>query len=519
MINNNSVSFNKFTLNISIPSAEGISFNKGEILKGQVQDIKNNGLISIFIKGKLIEAFSEVLVNKGQQLFLMVDDMKDGKVFLKVLTPEMLGKIENANLANTLKEIGLPSDQNNLLIAKKLIQHNLPVTQENVKTLLRAANMLGGLTPKNLEIAGLALAKDVPVNRTYLTALAQFADGKHNISNLIRELAVLIKGLENYSAPNKNDAGTLQSEPRPIAPNMPEQTGVRQDGRVLVNQPGRAESYPLVADKAPQPNSPGQALINTSINVSNEAFVRPGSTFTPMSKNPVNAGIFQLLNQIAEELVLPVKNDASPKVQREALINALKLNLTNEKELLKGLNLLKDILQQKDNLGINKSVINSLMEKVGEIERELVGQKLLNVISKFSADNNPNFYYLSFPVKVNEEYRLCQLKINKDAPKLSLQDMEQIKFIVSLETGNLGLVLFHVEWHKSKTLQLQGVVETKAVSDYIDAHIGELTQALTNMGYAVNYKGIKVAKTDEPLRLQFKEVDEVVKPFVIDIRV
>ncbi|NLB88395.1 MAG: hypothetical protein GX790_04095 [Syntrophomonadaceae bacterium] len=520
MINSSPASLNKFTLNISIPSEEGISFNKGEILKGQVQEIKNNGLISIFIKGKLIEAFSEVMVNKGQQLFLMVDDMKDGKVVLRVLTPELLGKIENANLANTLKEIGLPSDQNHLLVVKKLIQHNLPVTHDNIKNILRAVNMLGGLTPKNLEIAALAIAKDVPVNKISLTALAQFADGKHNISNLIKELVGLIKGLENYTPTNKNATSPVASEPRPVASNVAERTGVRQDGRVVVNQPSRGESLPG-ADKSTLPSNLGQTIINANLNTSSETVLKPSSTFSTMANNPVTSSIFSLLNQLTEEIVLPLKNDMSPVEQRAALVESLRFNLINEKELLRGLNLIRDILQQKENLGIDKNVITSLMDKVSDIEKELVGQRLLNVISKFSVDNNPNFYYLSFPVKVDDDYRLCQLKINKNAPRLSLEDMDHIKFIVSLETGNLGLVLFHVEWHKNKTLQLQGVVETRTVCDHIDNRIGELTDALTNMGYVVDYKGVKVAKTDEPLRLQFKEVDEdeVVKPFVIDIRV
>lgn len=517
MIRSSSASFNKFTLNISAPSGEGISFNKGEILKGQVQDIKNNGLISILIKGKLIEALSEVIVNKGQQLFLMVDDMKEGKVILKVLTPEMLGKIENANLSNTLKEIGLPPDQNHLLIAKKLIQHNLPVTADNIKNILKGVNILGGLTPKNLEIASLAVAKDVPINNASLTAMAQFVDGKENISSLVKELEGLIKTLENYSSPTKTTINPLLSESKPAITNVTEQNLAGKDGKLIVNQTVIKTENLSIADKAPLPQKVSQP-ISSIINTPNEAVFRTSNTPTTITANPLNTSILQLINQLTELITLPI-NNTSPQEQRETIIESLRANLTNEKELIRGLVLIKVILQQKENLGIDKTVINSLIDKVSQLEKEIVGQRLLNVMAKFSADNNPDFYYLAFPVKVDEEYRLCQLKINKNDAKLALEDMDYIKFIVSLETGNLGLVLFHVEWHKNKKLQLQGVVETKVVSDHIDNHIGELTNALTDMGYIVDYKGIKVAKTDEPLRLQFKEVDEVVKPFVIDIRV
>lgn len=519
MIKSNLASLNKFTLNISAPSAEGVSFNKGEIIKGQVQEIRDNGLISILIKGKLIEALSEVMVNRGQQLFLMVDDMRDGKVVLKVLTPEMLGKIENANLSNTLKEIGLPSDQNHLLIAKKLIQHNLPVTADNIKNIFKGVNILGGFTPKNLEIAGLAIAKDLPVNNASLTAIAQFADGKQNISNLVKEIVGLIKTLENYSPPANTTISPPLSESKQVPTNVTEQKIVRQDGK-LVNQSAMKTENLSIADKASLLEKVGPT-ISSVINTSNEVTFRTSNTLSPITPNPINTSILQLINQLTEVITLPI-NNASPQEQRETLMESLRANLTNEKELIRGLILIKDILGQKENLGIDKTVINSLTDKISQLEREIIGQRLLNVMAKFSADNNPDFYYLSFPIKVDEDYRLCQLKINKNNARLALEDMDHIKFIVSLETSNLGLVLFHVEWQKNNKLKLQGVVENQVVCDHIVNHIDSLTSALIDMGYKVEYKGIKVANTNEPMRLQFKEVDEVnevVKPFVIDIRV
>ena len=515
---NNQVSLNKFTLNISGTSNEGINFNKGEILKGQVQEIKENGLVSIFIKGKLIEALSEVMVNKGQQLFLMVDDMKDGRVVLKVIPPELLGKIENANLAATLKEIGLPPEQMNLQMAKKLIQHNLPVTAETLKNMAKGVNLLGEATPKNLEIVGTAMANNAPLTKPALSSLASFAENKTNLAQVTKELITILSKFENLGAEPKLNLSNLS--PNPAEPKLASSN--------LASNPGAESKAPLLNLPPNTGASAGAAeasrLGSEPLNLNNQS---------PAAANPLSntmggdvqlssatARVLNLLNQVLSTVVLPV-NTGNPENQRQEIIEAIRTNLANDKELIRGLSLIKEFLAvQKEVPGLEKAVASSMIKTIEEMEQEFTGSRLLNVMTKFSGDNNLNYYYLSFPVKVNEEYRLCQLKIDKNISKPSLKDMDNIKFVVSLETGNLGLVLFHVDWYKSRMLKLQGVVETPEVLQHITGNINMLINALKAQGYTVDYQGIKVAPTSlEPMRLQLQETTEVVKPFVIDIRV
>jgi hypothetical protein len=86
-MDSNQVSLTRMMLNIATPSDQGISFSRGEILQGSVQEVRADGLVMMLLKGRLIEAATEVMVKPGQQLFLMVDDFRDGKTYLKVLNP------------------------------------------------------------------------------------------------------------------------------------------------------------------------------------------------------------------------------------------------------------------------------------------------------------------------------------------------------------------------------------------------------------------------------------------------
>ena len=153
---------------------------------------------------------------------------------------------------------------------------------------------------------------------------------------------------------------------------------------------------------------------------------------------------------------------------------------------------------------------------------ELTGQKLFNFITRSNPDTPLNYYYFSFPVQIDEQYHLCQLRVDRENGKKSLHQQDQIRFIVSLNTERMGIVLFHVTWQRNHTLTLQGVVESGEVSRYLQTHLGNLVNSLERLGYLVNSLGIKVA-TDreelEDLRVRLTEQQQAVRPLGIDIRV
>lgn len=446
---NSQTLLNKFTFNIKGPSEAILNFKQGEIVKGQVQGIKENGLVSIYLKGQLIEALSTVEVIKGQQLFLMVEDINAGKVTLKILTSEILSKMENSNLSTTLKELNLPVDDKNLQIVKKLIQHNLPVSPENIRVISKGVNLLNGVTPRNLELVGIAMAKGAPITQQTLESLVQFVEGKSNLASLTKETASIISQM---------------------------------------------------------------ATSMTALSASHTAAtanVQPGSS----------NGVFQLLKQIMESVTLTANRGSSPDLANE-ISQAIKTILTNENDLVRGLGLVKTILQQKEMLEIPKNLINSLINNLGDMEKELAGQKLANVMSRFSTDSDLDFYYLSFPVKIEDEYRLSQLRIGKKPGNKSLADMDNIKFVVSLDTRNLGLVLFHVEWHEGASLKIEGVVENESALKIMETDVNKLIKDLETYNYKVDYNGIKVSTgKNEEMRIKLKEKTEVVKPFIIDVKV
>ncbi|MEN6350054.1 MAG: hypothetical protein ABFD08_11740 [Syntrophomonas sp.] len=906
---NSQVSLTKVTLNISTSKDQDLNLTKGEVLRGVVQAVKSDGTVSLVLKGQVIEAVSEVPVEGGQQLSLIVDDFRDGKAYLKVLTPQRMEQIENINLSANLIDMGVPAKDNNVMMARKLLQYNLPVTTTNLNQLSKAANMLGGSSPRNLEIAAFAMARGVPVNQNSLDSLVQFTSGGSALSQLVEDIAGRLmqlvqsdgeSGDANVSPQTGSDSknqltgqvqekivsfpaggndgktsgeqaadggkrdgttptsgktdtlaggqtpgsgkaggesapvfnkialgdlmgtkGAMDAKPTPtgeeaasprppqpssgqsnsnqtaqsdaktsseqIAPASnrnnqnytislekadgeqaaaggngdgkaatPGKTDTAAGGQIVGSGKTGGESAPLsnkigLADfmetgqaarglepastekeaaspRPPQPSA-GQSNSNqiaqSDAKASNEQIIQPGAktsseqiapasnrnnqnynvlleeadggqtsaggkgdgTTTPPGKTDTAAGgqvlgsgkaggesapvlnktsftglmepgqsagaskpaptgegtsserpayapagqniidqaapsaiktgseqnasanarnntilaateklggeqpavtdqkgnilttpsgqadndagkqlpgsgkagqgetVFKAVQDNNNAIISGKTNESTPiaaapdkapdnlgeKLLKHLdvlrpILDMLKIDagenkagigtkletaIYSEKDLIKGLVLLEDILKN-DPAALKTPLLNDLLQKITGLEKELSGQHILNSVSQAAVDNSMNFYYFAFPVQIDNEYRLGQLRINKEIGKKGLKNQDNIRFVVSLETNRMGLVLFHCNWKKNKEIEIQGVVENQEVSNHLSTNIEQLLKGLNDLGYDTRNLGIKVVdKNENPgkLRMSLEETPINLRPLGIDITV
>lgn len=559
------VSFNKTMLNIATPQGESINFNKGEILKGMVQEVKDDGLVMLFIKGRLIEAASEITVKSGQQLYLMVDEYRDGRTYLKVVTPQMMGEIENANLSASLREQGVASSQENVQMARKLLDYNLPVTTSNLNILSREVNMLGGFNPRNLEIAAFALSRNIAVSPAVLSALANFvSSGSADAARLCNDIVQILNLLNtddaapaagtSVSASNPGRSamvGTLISTlgnaaglntnnlPQPDStgssaaqtPANPGSTARNLIAEPQISRPGMSASTPATntvptmidADSKPAVNTMNQQVQGQS---NEDAIISSGSKITASSTIPANGStmgadrnfkeVLNLVQRLVEALVLKATDSSGSNSSQLAAI------IKSEPDMVKNLQILGEVLKDIKpdvNNPVLKELTSELISRLEGMEKEITGQRLLNLTARIPGENIINGYYFAIPVQIKDELHLCQLKIHRDAKK-SLHMQDSIRFIVSLDTRNLGMVLFYVDWKRTGELDLQGVVENNDTLAYLNMNRETLISKLQALGYRVNFAGIKLARPDEveSLRPQLDQKPETtLRPFSIDV--
>jgi len=465
-------------LNITNPSDQGISFARGEILTGTVQEIKNDGLLVMMLKGRLVKAASEVMVRPGQQLFLQVDDFRDGRTFLKVITPEHMKTLENMNIAANLQSMGITAQEDRVIMARKLLQHNLPVTPQNLNEMAKGIKLLGAANQRNLEVVAFALSRNLPINQQVLSALLQFTDAKTDLSRLFKMLNQSVEQISRLAAD---------------APSSP--------------VPPPSISLPWL----------GEETAANNVTVSNISALPGKEQGISRISQPISREALKYLDILRSLLeVLQVPADEKPAYVA-AKIQSL---LQSENELIRGLVILEEVLRNGDSKS-QLSLLTELLGQVENLEKEISGQRLFNYISRLP-DSNLNYFYFSFPVKLNDDYHLCQLRINREAGNKDLKNQEEIKLVVSLDTAKMGIVLFHVSWNRNKTLTLQGVVEAQAVMDYLSHNLDHLVTSLNQLGYKVTNLGIRLTQQGERLdnlKPQMQTIPMPFRPLSIDIKV
>lgn len=548
---------NKVTLNISTPGDTGISLNKGEVLKGQVQGVRDDGIVLLFIKGKLIEAATEVIVKSGQQLMLMVDEFKDGRTYLKVVNPGMMGEYENANIAVNLKNMGISPTTESVLLARTLLQYNLPVNQENMKQLSRMVNMLGNTDARNVSIATFALSRGI-VNKPEMLALAQFVgDGgnKTELASLLRNLVTVFSSGQSSSAQpsniqsssgqmgmpgnvipsdgrgqinlsNLSVAGEMNQSANITAANARGTTLTIPGELMSVNQGGRVDNQMAALLEAAGGRTPIDApgVADNALSAGKQSPLSSAIVSTKLL--PIIEGLENLIVQdspkqsilnmlrVLQETVLMESPDKS-----EALKTTLKNWPTSEPEVIRALQMVKDLTAEQ--VKENKSpVLQELLQRVEGAEKEASGQRLCNYLSRPGEMFNNGVYYFSFPVKMEDGYQLCELSINHDGRGRGMADVDQLRVVVSLHTKQLGVVLFHVLWTREGNLQLQGVTQNENVCAHIENNLGGLIKNLENMGYRVQNLGVRVSSTEQEFSIKPQMVQErPVQTLGIDVRI
>ena len=586
IIDNQGAVSGRIVLNEAQSGEKGVTFEQGEILKGVVRGVRPDGTISLLIKDKLVDAVSELRVNPGQHLYLSVDGFKNGMTYLKVITAQGATRMEDNNPSVGSRSFGVPSDTDTALIIRKLLQHNLPVTQQNIAETFKAMNLVGDITPRNLEVAVFALEHNVPLDRNILPLISQFIASDGNLSSLVREIVQLLVQMETmarFASPPSTAPPVViipgASNPANIVVLNPAGTGVETvvlSNTADISRQGGAVSPPMsMASPAgltggnpnivvlPGAAAPGMEATSGETGSANNSSAAPNpspttgeagaaTTADTVLKNAAPGAVITANPAPTSNIVHhpPVNPDpAAPdlaaakeaksfdltefaKILRMALDSAAgriagsssDVNLVLHDQIKDRPLLLDNLRGLLEMLRANEMLTKTpagqeLLTKISNLQQQITGQALLNSVVKLGPDVSTNNYYFSFPVEIDNQLSYCQLRVQKNtSSRLGQQD--NIKLVVSLDTPALGIVMFHIDWHRHGYIQLQGVVETAEAGRVIGENIAELLLSLNELGYRANNLGIKVAGGPEELVLKprIKEVEQnKVGQFNIDV--
>lgn len=543
---NNLVSLNRVFLNLNKPAAQnGLVFNKGDILRGLVQDMDANQTVRVLIQGQLIEATAEAKVTPGQNLHLLVEDLQPGRITLKVLTPEALERIEQVNLASQLRDLGITPSEINIRLARALLENQLPVNRTTLGQAAQVLQHLGANAAENISTAVLAVKHNLPLNQALLERLVSFFNGDKDLAKVYQQLSRLLEQLGQMRGPAAGFTGIEADAVRYGAARQPGLQMVNSTANSPANPPvlaspslgGSEEGVRTNAATQSQPAGTGPETTNIGQNpppalggstnqtpsfnpqpwVKGTAHPNPSNLSWPQ---PGDAGsILKLWPQIQTLLENTVVKGDAAALQVQGQLQQL---LQSRLDLLQGWILTEGILQ--NTVPAENHPLRDVLAVIRTLEHEISGQQIINTISRFfSGESLLPGIYLAFPLKLEQDqYTMCELRLNREGRSTSRQD-DSLRIAVSLDTTNMGLVLFHISWKRSGTLDVQAVVERDPVRQLFLSNWEELSRSLEQLGYRVNNLGIKVVDNRQEIEslrpsLQFQAAPSI-RPISIDITI
>ncbi len=115
-----------------------LSLSKGQVVKGQVADVHGNKVV-LKLGTAVLKAESQVPLQQGQLLRLLVEGITDNIIKLRVVSEEGLVKPE----AVLLSRLGLQPSKELELMVQQLLRFKLPIDPEMIKLLSNLTKMEG----------------------------------------------------------------------------------------------------------------------------------------------------------------------------------------------------------------------------------------------------------------------------------------------------------------------------------------------------------------------------------------
>lgn len=449
-------SFLSAVTDFSLPVSEALSLRPGEILKGLVLHLKAPGTFIVQLKGKAVEARSELPLKAGQELTFRVEGIREGRVFLKIMEQDKAKVWEESKLDGILMELGVKPSAETRGALRELIWQRLPVSKENVIWLSQTAEAAGEEPEVARQIALLLMkvgAQKLPAE--LVRALSQFLTlPTHTAQNLEEAMSCLSHLAPYYSLTDEQ----LNEDSRSSLPSI---------GLAFMEKELEAEEK-LPAAKA------------------NFEIERP----------KLEKRIVELIRLVFQDMV---------ESEEPGLAQRLVKMPDRQKDYFKALEIAEKVLAEK---GMDLLPVKKAGELVKQAKNEVLGQLVFNSLDTPTIDPPLDYYYFAFPFARQGGWDQIEVRIWKDKNKPSLAEADEIKVDIFLDTASLGKILFQVVWLREGLLTLRATVEREDTRDLFLNRLDQLTGPLEMLGFSVQVSDIKLAPLKGDLRPRVEKEPE-----------
>lgn len=500
-------------------------------------DFIPNGLVKFVVQGF-----------EGDKLLIKLVPVKDGD-----------GE-QNSSIDNVLNDKSLNVGKEDFDLLEKMVKNNIPLTRENissVKTLVDFKNKLElNQGEKDAFINKYVNSKGIDINSSEGKELKINLDSffKELKGIEVKDLLTLKENNIEVTDENIKSFNKLFKEPNAIYKSIlevgqalqNEKTDINNDEiKSIVNQkedsqnesPSKSTKVLVkneiqsniikvigeskVSNKEIKEIVENQSLKNQNKIIVEEKGIKKGNNISVENENLKNDSNITAENKnlknntkiALENKIIPIENknlNENRKVQNSEA-DGKKIDLSESPIIKqdKGKSILIDekdtSMLVKEQITIKtsqlKDIIKNLIQEKLNLEPEAYNKLIQNIkgnINDFKVFNSVSnqYYYLDMPLKVrNEEYD-CKLIIKDDRKKDKSIDTKNVKLVVTVNTGNMGVVNSYIKVN-NKNMNIDIKCEEAWVKT-LDFGKSEILKGLENNGYNIH---VSVEKKQEEATL------------------
>lgn len=239
---------------------ETVTLTKGEVVKGEVTDLRSNEVTVRLEDGRTLHAklSSAAELSIGQESEFLVQDSDENLITLKILSDGDPSFTESA-IDKALEAAGFPKSQNAVSIVRSLLTAGLPANKEMIQKMMQYSAANKGVEHSTLTAL---LKNEIPVTKTNASQLQAYRNFEHRLlsqaSTLTSSLGSALQFGEATPEFTAKLLATFFSEDAPSADGAVGNPSTAADPSAVSGMPGNTSA--LSADSAAFGSAAKEAL-------------------------------------------------------------------------------------------------------------------------------------------------------------------------------------------------------------------------------------------------------------------
>lgn len=234
----------------------GVFFQPGSVIHGNVAGADGKGNYKLQLGDQTLTAKSSSPLQVGQSVQFRVQGENQGQLMLQQVKTNFT-KLDSQDLSTSLATMRLPASEANVQLAKSMVEHGVPLTKENVTSLMAQTTPPEGVKnppPIQARVASVLFLQQnqIPVTPQNMLSISQFLASNPQIGQQMFAVSGELKGLARKLESKGIDLtkelpgilgekGLLSGEKKTDAPktppkklfNMAKQTGIESNLSLL----------------------------------------------------------------------------------------------------------------------------------------------------------------------------------------------------------------------------------------------------------------------------------------------